>query len=168
MNKEFIPYEQALALKELGFDEPCFGSYNPFGSKQLSCSGIYTYGNCIAAPLYQQAFRFFREKYDLHVQIRKEDYFYKNVHNNYFHFDISKGQQQDITGQQDLYGDIMDECEQDILGNHLDNEKLNILIFERGFAFNTYEETELACLIKLIEIANKIKYSSSDVPTYYN
>ena len=27
MNKEFIPYEQALALKELGFDEPCFGQY---------------------------------------------------------------------------------------------------------------------------------------------
>ena len=23
MEKEFIPYEQALALKELGFDEPC-------------------------------------------------------------------------------------------------------------------------------------------------
>ncbi len=27
MNKEFIPYEQALALKELGFDEPCFAWY---------------------------------------------------------------------------------------------------------------------------------------------
>jgi hypothetical protein len=24
MEKEFTPYEQALALKELGFDEPCF------------------------------------------------------------------------------------------------------------------------------------------------
>ena len=69
MKKEFIPYEQALALKELGFDEPCFGSYDPFGSKQLSCSGIYTYGNCIAAPLYQQAFRFFREKYQLQHEI---------------------------------------------------------------------------------------------------
>jgi hypothetical protein len=28
MNKEFVPYEQALALKELGFNEPCFGNYN--------------------------------------------------------------------------------------------------------------------------------------------
>lgn len=27
MQKEFIPYEQALALKELGFDKPCFGYY---------------------------------------------------------------------------------------------------------------------------------------------
>ena len=25
--KDFVPYEQALALKELGFDEPCFGFY---------------------------------------------------------------------------------------------------------------------------------------------
>ena len=27
MENEFIPYEQALALKELGFDEPCIGYY---------------------------------------------------------------------------------------------------------------------------------------------
>jgi hypothetical protein len=27
MNKEFIPYEQALALKELGFNEPCFAYF---------------------------------------------------------------------------------------------------------------------------------------------
>lgn len=27
MNKEFVTYEQALALKELGFDEPCFAYY---------------------------------------------------------------------------------------------------------------------------------------------
>jgi hypothetical protein len=28
MKNEFIPYEQALALKGLGFDEPCFGYYS--------------------------------------------------------------------------------------------------------------------------------------------
>jgi hypothetical protein len=27
MEKEFIPYEQALELKELEFNEPCFGCY---------------------------------------------------------------------------------------------------------------------------------------------
>lgn len=27
MTKEFIPYKQALELKELGFDEPCFTYY---------------------------------------------------------------------------------------------------------------------------------------------
>jgi len=28
MNNQFIPYEQALALRELGFDEPCFTTYD--------------------------------------------------------------------------------------------------------------------------------------------
>ena len=28
MNKEFIKYEQALELKYIGFNEPCFGYYN--------------------------------------------------------------------------------------------------------------------------------------------
>jgi hypothetical protein len=27
MEKDFVPYEEALALKELGFDEPCFAVY---------------------------------------------------------------------------------------------------------------------------------------------
>jgi hypothetical protein len=69
MNKEFIKYEQALALKELGFDEPCFGYYvtvevpNPFlVTTKISDTqgGYFTF-----APLYQQAFRWFREKYGL-------------------------------------------------------------------------------------------------------
>ena len=74
MKNEFIPYEQALELKELGFDEPCFGKiYADGGSEQLS----YPYKNSdqigkvtsCSAPLYQQVFRWFCEKYDL-----KEDY----------------------------------------------------------------------------------------------
>ena len=35
MEKEFIPYEQALALKELGFDEPCFGYYYASDKKEI-------------------------------------------------------------------------------------------------------------------------------------
>jgi hypothetical protein len=35
MNREFIPYEQALALKELGFDEPCFGWWFTDEKKQI-------------------------------------------------------------------------------------------------------------------------------------
>ena len=27
MEKDFVPYEEALALKELGFDEFCIGNY---------------------------------------------------------------------------------------------------------------------------------------------
>ncbi len=45
MNKEFIPYEQALELKELGFDEPCFGCYDEkrvFGLTVMSIKQYYT------------------------------------------------------------------------------------------------------------------------------
>ena len=73
MTKEFIPYQQALALKQLGFNEPCFGYYvsvevpNPFlviTKISDTQGGYFTF-----APLYQQAFRWFREKYDLHCNI---------------------------------------------------------------------------------------------------
>ena len=75
MNKEFIPYEQALELKELGFNERCFGFYNPIHENQLLRTEVLydvdggSFGNWnqtkyfISAPLYQQAFRWFREKY---------------------------------------------------------------------------------------------------------
>jgi hypothetical protein len=67
MNKEFIPYEESLVLKELGFDEPCYGYY---GSHQVYFWTVKTPGhydndnNALPAPLYQQAFRWFREKYE--------------------------------------------------------------------------------------------------------
>ena len=72
MNKEFVPfvpYEQALELKELGFDEPCIGNY--FHTKELKIYGgdVLRIKNSdmgtVTAPLYQQAFRWFREKHNL-------------------------------------------------------------------------------------------------------
>ena len=72
MNKEFTTYEQALALKELGFNDKCFGYYrldrkdNQFKLIQSHCSdGFYNFDELCLTPLYQQAFRWFREKYDL-------------------------------------------------------------------------------------------------------
>ena len=73
MEKEFTPHQEALELKELGFDEPCFAWYN-LGGALLSdvtmgyeeTDFLYTQDDmdndkqCIA-PLYQQAFRWFRE-----------------------------------------------------------------------------------------------------------
>ena len=66
MENEFIPYEQALALKELGFDEPCLTSYNENGKifKVWENEIVMGITKC-SAPLYQQAFRWFREKYKL-------------------------------------------------------------------------------------------------------
>lgn len=53
MNKEFIPYEQALELKELGFNEYCFKTRWDFDITDKVNVGL---------PLYQQAFRWFRDK----------------------------------------------------------------------------------------------------------
>jgi len=106
MNKEFVPYEEALALKELGFDESC----------------IYDYPDCvesIPAPLYQQAFRWFREKYTLHPEIV--------VQLGFKHWNA----------------------------HILPDGKW--LPAPNKAGFNTYEETELACLRKLIEIVNQYK-----------
>ena len=67
MNKEFVTYEQALALKELGFDERCFSRYYESGKLADSLSYLHhNYFGQVNAPLKQQAFRWFREKYKLY------------------------------------------------------------------------------------------------------
>jgi hypothetical protein len=71
LENEFIPYEQALALKELGFDEPCFGRYGNYSKMLYKDYSKELHSNWhTIAPLYQQAFRWFREKYDLDYSIK--------------------------------------------------------------------------------------------------
>ena len=100
MEKEFVTYELAVKLKALGFDEECLSYYF---NKQLSFGSKTSYGEVVEAPLFQQAFRWFREKYNLHFPIAVSDGFW---------------------------------------------------FFERWRigVYKTYEEAELACLTKLIEI----------------
>ena len=75
MNKEFIPYELALELKQLGFDEPCNTCYDKlemvasYGENVFDYKNYNTSGYVVSRPLYQQAFRWFREKYQLHFPI---------------------------------------------------------------------------------------------------
>jgi hypothetical protein len=81
MTKEFVTYEQALALKELGFDEPCLGYY--FGKdREVYMSNEYVMAPfnpdldskiIFRAPTYSQAFRWFREKYKLVAAITVEN-----------------------------------------------------------------------------------------------
>ena len=124
MNKEFIPYEQALELKELGFDEPCVAFYEE--SKRLSIGFNWLNGGgknsnlqeC-TAPLYQQAFRWFRENYELDSEIyMNHEYGVK------------------------FYTYLVLKLEKSIVSH------------KSGYAVkqNTYEEAELECLKKLIEI----------------
>ena len=73
--KDFAFYSQALELRELGFDEPCFGSY--IDGKLTTLLDSVLWGDVkgdVPAPTYSQAFRWFREKYDLNVFV------YANTH----------------------------------------------------------------------------------------
>ena len=115
MEKEFVSYELALKLKELGFDEPCFGY-----PKQGTVYPINTdlLPEWSAAPLFQQAFRWFREKHGLwQIVMQNTD--------------------------KDWTYDIIP-----IIG------MIDYKLFD---VFDTYEEAELACLTKLIEIAELTK-----------
>lgn len=60
MEKEFVPYELAVKLKELGFDEFCLKTMLDFD---------ITYESDVKMPLFQQAFRWFREKYEIYYII---------------------------------------------------------------------------------------------------
>jgi hypothetical protein len=134
MKTEFISYKQALALKELGFDEPCFGRYIYDGrgkewflvqTQQTKNASVIFEGDIsvdgisIASPLYQQAFRWFRDKFNLHGCV---DLHVSNPTHWYIRID-------NIVENDYLY--------------HSEDENLK---------FNTYEEAEQECLDKLIEI----------------
>jgi hypothetical protein len=125
MNKEFVPYNQALALKELGFDEPCFGYYIETGEcipASYSREGTVYPSNSdllpgwVSAPTYSAAFRWFREK-----------------HGNFYDILQFDG---GLWGYS-IYGQVGFEA-----------------IFEHN-KFKTYEEAESACLDKLIEIVKE-------------
>jgi hypothetical protein len=120
INKEFVPYEPSLELKELGFDEPCFGYYT--GDKMhlvirplmLRANELESY--VVTAPTFSQAFRWFREKYNLEgTTQRAEDWLWYKFH---------------------IY-ELYTDCK---------------IMISAKLEFTTYEEAELACLKKLIEI----------------
>ena len=123
--KEFVPYELALRMKQLGFDEPCIARYNVPG--ELITSGCYSDSSImhlvveqndiceahILAPLFQQAFRWFREKGYL-ISFSSHD---TSIHDFYIKWQPSKS----------------------ILSD----------------TYDTYEEAETACLEKLVEIISQ-------------
>jgi hypothetical protein len=130
MKKEFVPYGLALRMKELGFDETCFGCYTK--DKELSYDysdnreeGHY-FQDCIA-PTFSQAFRWFREKYNLQseIEFRHCEYSFK------------------INFQK-----LADGENPPVMVWHLIDSwfGLNMNLFK------TYEEAEQACLEKLIQI----------------
>ena len=125
MEKEFVKYETALALKELGFDEPCFGYWNidpQIKTPYFNMVKPFEHDWCLPAPLYQQAFRFFREKYMLLHEI----VFYRENKRT------KKG-----------YWYVIDKWNKEFTKREI----IGTTVY-----FETYEEAESTCLDKLIEI----------------
>ena len=119
MNKEFVPYELAVKLKALGFDERCLFAFDNC-STPMRCTDLrtsdqkfngvnYNSSSYTSQPTFSQAFRWIREKYDLYSFV--------------FKFDEGFGYETYKEG-----------------------------VTQTNESFDTYEEAELACLIKLIEI----------------
>ena len=117
MKKEFLPYELEVKLVELGFNEKTFDVH----------SDIITQGsNVIKKPtpriLFQQAFRFFREKYNIRGFITQK-----------------------VAG--DFGFEIYVPNKENPIGKPFNR------IGEFTKHFKTFEEAQIACLKKLIEIA---------------
>ncbi len=133
MKNEFVTYKQALALKELGFNEKCLAYWfnetplnpegqclvyyrKPYDNVGITNGIIREYG---WAPIYQQAFRWFRENHGLYTEIFVDD-------DRTFGFLIS------YFIDKDYYDERVDKPIQR--------------------KYSTHEEAESACLDKLIEI----------------
>lgn len=146
MTKEFIPYEQALVLNELGFDEPCLAFYNLFfeaspalptmvfqeNTRVNKCYWLCnTRGNFssipdeyISAPLYQQVFKWFMDKHNLDSEI----YMNHELGVKFYTYLILQLDRAVITHKSGYDG-----------------------------KFYSYEEAELECIKKLIEIVKNKK-----------
>ena len=138
LHKEFVPHAESYELKELGFDEPCFGYYDSEGlqvrlpallpvrgeifwngenKNSLFVEPEKTNNPKISAPTFSQCFRWFRDKHDLIAGI--------------------------------------------FPNNHSLSNKPSYISYVGKFKKGTievcsnYEEAELACLRKLIEIVKK-------------
>jgi hypothetical protein len=124
IEKEFVPYEEALELNPLGFDEPCFGNY----VKLTETQNTFFMNDVVSeidretplheslitkAPTFSQSFRFFREKYKLVFNFIS----YSIVKPREYHWSITWNDEAKASG-----------------------------------IVKTYEEAEQACLDKLIEI----------------
>ena len=74
MEKYFCSYNQALALKELGFNKKCLSWYNWTGKELLFTNNQYADIDPTNAPLKQQVFEWFREKHNLISCVRRISY----------------------------------------------------------------------------------------------
>lgn len=127
MKKEFIPYELAINLKKLGFNEECFAYCNTTYNYDVIKEGIKMVVNSsleqneFTMILWQQAFQWFREKHNINVTI------YSNASGYIWeHHDANGGTHRRDSSE-------TGDC-------------------EMSGMFTTYEKAELECLKKLLEL----------------
>lgn len=132
--EEFVPPQESLDLKELGFNEECFGYYthneklcrysNSNSVEFETCKHTNIYNTYSLAPLYQQAFRWFSKTFDNSSYVSYYDTGYdEQPRVYYFNIKTKDFETMDDNSQNEEY------C-------------------YRGF--KTHEEAELACIRKLI------------------
>lgn len=126
MKELFIPYTEALELKELGFDEPCLATYHKELHTIIPIYAKYTNQDVIKAPLYSQAFKWFRDDCGLDV--------------NY------------STATPLSYFPNLTFLTEESLKYR---SHTMLKFFRMNKYFNIKEEAELECLRKLIEIVKK-------------
>ena len=138
VSHEFIPYEQALELKELGFNELCLFYYTDNEALRIYHQSEI-YDDLVGAPLYQQAFRWFREKQEIESLIRRR---FTGSVDWVYGYEICY-LPKEFQNMKRPYGNL----------KYIESYKEGIGSYDGGW--DTYEEAELACLKKLIEIVKQ-------------
>lgn len=113
MKDQFVPYEIALKLKELGFNKPCFGVWNnPVSEYEVTLvyggklhegyiNDLESYK--VMSPLWQQAFDWFREEHGFDSWIER----YRDDES--FIFQIPKANFDRIQGYYTSYEDARED-----------------------------------------------------------
>ena len=70
MNNQFVPYDTAKKLKELGFDEPVMSYYNQEQLVTMLDEEDMNEGKEISAPLWQQVEEWLWEEHKIFIEVR--------------------------------------------------------------------------------------------------
>ena len=144
-NTEFIPYEQALELKELGFNEECMAIYFVPTKELLIGKKVneYTTDVRVYAPLYQQAFKWFRKQVFPQIVINEKG---DSVNGMLSLLPLIYLNNYEIQVIKESKYHTLDNFSGRQIPSYQAAHTFN------GYAVPTYEEAELACLKQLIEI----------------
>ena len=158
MKKEFIPYTEALALKELGFDEPCLAYYSILEIQRIGEHNLH-YTQRGKEILRENDWSWVYRNFPKFRKYLKAEHCYKYSTNSSKLIASAPTWQSAFRWfreKQEIEGFVHKSIE----GNYyfvikrIGNNESNMYEFTKTSpkTFDTYEEAELECLKKLIEI----------------